>query len=91
MILSIQLKTILVSIIYGFVFGIFFRLLRKLIYNKSKIISFFSTFIIFIISTCIYFYILLSINNGYYHIYEIMCLFIGYYISKYLIVKCLKR
>lgn len=83
--LDIQIYTILISFFFGIYFFFFLRLNKKLIFHKNKIISFLSTFIIFIINTIFYFWIIFIINNGIFHIYEIICLLLGYNISKYLI------
>ena len=49
--LSIQIKTLLFSLLFGFVFNIFVTLLNKFIYNKKKVIQIVSTLILTLFST----------------------------------------
>ena len=75
--LIVQIKTILVSFLFG-VFSMFFFLWnRKLLYHKDKYIKLISTVVIYLLLLFLYFAIILKINNGYFHIYEVLFIFIG--------------
>lgn len=88
--LDIQIYTILISFSFGVYFFFFLKLNKKLIFHKNKLFSFLYTLFIFILNTIFYFWILLKINDGIFHIYEILCLLLGYMITKYIIDKYTK-
>ena len=75
--ISIQIKTIFFSIIFGYLFSIMISLNYKYLI-KNKIINIFITIIVILISTIIYFLLLKRINNGIFHNYEIICIVFGY-------------
>lgn len=93
--LDIQIKTILVSIAFGIYFSFFLSLNYKIIYHKSELIKFFGTLVIMILNILLYFYIIKNINNGVFHIYEILCIVIGSIIQmlldRYIIEKYRKK
>lgn len=88
--LDIQIYTILISFSFGVYFFFFLKLNKKLIFHKNRIFSLLYTLFIFILNTIFYFCILLKINDGIFHIYEILCLILGYMITKYIIDKYTK-
>lgn len=88
--LDIQIYTILISFFFGVYFFFFLKLNKKLIFHKNRIFSLLYTLFIFILNTIFYFWILLKINDGIFHIYEILCLLLGYMITKYIIDKYTK-
>lgn len=73
MTLNIQIKTFLVSIL----FGISFSLLLDIFY-KTKLFNIILSLIIVIIFTLIYFLILLELNNAIIHPYYIFSFLIGF-------------
>lgn len=75
--LIIQIKTIIVSFLFGIFSMFFFLWNKKLLYNTNKYIRLISTIIIYILLIFLYFAIILKINNGYFHIYELLFIFIG--------------
>ena len=82
--LNTQVISLLVSFLYGVFFFITLFISKKLIYHKIFLIKILSNFVFVSIHIFIYFYILIKINNGILHIYEILCIIIGYIISYYL-------
>ena len=85
MTLSIQIKTFLVSIL----FGILFSLLLDIFY-KTKLFNIILSLIIVIVFTLIYFLILLKLNNAIIHPYYIFSFVIGF-LLEFGIKKLLKK
>lgn len=79
--LSIQIKTLLFSLLFGFVFNIFVTLLNKFIYNKNKIIQIVSTLILTLFSTITYFVILQKLNEAIIHPYFLLMFILGFSFS----------
>ena len=84
----IPLNTQIYTIIFSFLFGIFFFLLinlnYKFIYSKNKFIKIFSTILIIILSVIIYFIGIMKISYGVFHIYSIFCILTSYILLSYL-------
>lgn len=76
--LSIQIKTLLFSLLFGFVFNIFVTLLNKFIYNKKKVIQIVSTLILTLFSTITYFVILQKLNEAIIHPYFLLMFILGF-------------
>jgi len=94
----------LLSFFVSFIFGIFFCFITilnfKLIEKFKKFIQHIITFIYVIDVTIIYIIIMYHLNKGYFHIYFIMMVFVGYsigfilykkFISKIIVNKILRR
>lgn len=79
--LSIQIKTLLFSLLFGFVFNIFVTLLNKFIYNKKKVIQIVSTLILTLFSTITYFVILQKLNEAIIHPYFLLMFILGFSFS----------
>lgn len=73
MTLDIQIRTFLVSIL----FGILFSFLMDMLY-KQKIFNIILSFIVILIFTIIYFFVLLKINNAIIHPYYVIAFIIGF-------------
>ena len=69
MILSLQIKSLIVSFLFGILFSFNTSINSKFLYNEYKLLRFLFTFI---------FIILMHINNGYYHIYLIFSIVCGF-------------
>lgn len=78
--LDIQIKTFLISIIFGIVFS----MLTDIFYKK-KIFNLVLSLIIVILFTITYFLFLIKINNGIVHPYYILSFIIGFVL--YIFVK----
>ena len=72
--LILQIKTIIVSILFGIYFSFFLSINYKIIYHKKEIIKIFFTPILVLLNALLYFYLIQKINNGIFHIYEILCI-----------------
>lgn len=75
----------LISFVISFLYGIFFNLLTiinfKLIENIKVIYKHIITFVYVMDMAIIYIIILYNLNKGYFHIYFILTVFIGYVLS----------
>lgn len=95
MILKIQIVSITFSFIYGMLFYFLVSINYKLLYTGTKIFKIISNLLFVMSNSLIYFLILLKINSGILHIYFILSLFTGYFLSKIvyqkLIVKMKKQ
>ena len=84
----IPLKIQVYTILFSFLFGIFFFLLvnlnYKFIHSKNKFIKIFSTILIIILSVIIYFIGIMKISYGVFHIYSIFCILASYILLSYL-------
>ena len=78
--LDIQIKTFLISIIFGIVFS----MLTDFFYKK-KIFNLVLSLITVILFTITYFFFLIKINNGIFHPYYILSFIIGFVL--YIFVK----
>ncbi len=76
--LDIQIKTLLFSLLYGFVFNAFVTLLNKYIYNKKVVVQVISTLILTLFSTITYFIILQKLNEAIIHPYFLIMFIVGY-------------
>ena len=75
--LELQIKTIIVSFLFGIYFLIILRMSQKIIYNKYEIVKLLGTTMIILINTVIYFLVIKKINEGIFHIYEILFIVLG--------------
>ena len=93
--LNLQIKTIIVSFLFGIYLYIFLRATKKIIYSKYEIVKLLGTVLIVFTNTIFYFLIINKINNGIFHIYEILFIGLGMLIDniihKYLIALKYKR
>ena len=97
---SLQLLSFFISFIFGIIFCFITMLNFKLIEKLKKYIQHIITFIYVIDVTIIYIIIMYHLNKGYFHIYFIMMVFVGYlvgviiykkFISKIIVNKILRR
>ncbi len=85
-----SLKVQILSLIVSFLYGVFFTITVKFIYqkiiNNKKIVNIILSFMFALFHALFYFWILLKINNGIIHIYCILSLLMGF-IVVYKIIK----
>ena len=92
--IKLQIITLLFSFSFGIFFSFFLGLNYKYIYSDKKIFKTIISFLVVIISVLIYFIILKKINNGIFHIYEILCIILGFIFDNWIrtvIAKVLKK
>lgn len=77
-----QIKTILVSVIFGIFFKFILNINQRIVYKKNIFIKIIGTFFLTFLNTILYFIIIMKINNAVFHIYEILCIIIGMIIFK---------
>lgn len=82
MILNMQIKTILVSVIFGIFFKFILNINQRIVYKKNIFIKIIGTFFLTFLNTILYFIIIMKINNAVFHIYEILCIILGMIIFK---------
>lgn len=76
-----QLISFFISFIYGVIFYYLTILNFKLINNSKKIIKHILTFLYVIDMVIIYIIIFYNLNKGYFHIYFIAMVMIGYFVG----------
>jgi len=92
--LDIQIKLIIFSFIYGFLFSIILDLTYKYIHNTNKFIKIISSLFIISIMVIIYFIGIKKIGELIFHPYSMISIIIGFFLYDiiiYLIEKNSKR
>lgn len=75
--LKIQCLTILFSFLFGIFFYISYILCKKILYHRNLFIKIFLSFIFCMIEIYIYYLLLEKINSGIFHIYGFLSFFVG--------------
>lgn len=94
MTLEIQIKSLLFSFLFGIYFAYIIKINYKFILPLNKFFRVVGTLLLIISNVLIYFFILLKINYGLLHIYLILMIILGVYIEQLLnklIVKYIKK
>lgn len=78
---TVQLISFLVSFIYGIIFYLITRFNKYIIENRKIVFRFIITLIFIIDIAILYIYIIYCINHGYFHIYFIFTVIIGFIIT----------
>ena len=91
MALTMQLISLLVSFVYGFFFCFTLNLNSRFIYSSNLFIRIVISFLFVLFHSLLYFLILMRINNGYIHIYFLLCIILGYLMCKVVYKKFVKR
>ena len=86
--LIIQIKTLLFSILYGFIFSLLLSLLYKYVLKLKKYNQIIFSCLYALINAITYFYILLRLNYGILHPYYIIGFILGFIIER-LIIKAI--
>ena len=85
--LSLQIKSIAASFLYG-IFGSFlFNISYFILFTKYPIINIITNIFLVLLYFTLYFLILLIINDGIMHIYFLITLFLGFFIYNKIFVK----
>ncbi len=74
----IQIKTIIFSIVFGFIFSVSLRFNYRFIVGSKKVLSAIVTFLFVLVFTFLYFIVLKKINFAVFHFYEIICIIFGF-------------
>lgn len=89
--LSSQIITIIFSFIYGIIFYILLEINYKYIYYGNKIYRIIVNFLFVTCNTLLYFIILKKINYGIVHIYFLLCILTGYFLSNFVLKKLIVK
>lgn len=79
--LSIQIYSLLFSLVFGIFFFIMLEINSRFIYDCNIIVKLVFTFLFVLFITFLYFICLLKINNGIVHIYFLLMVLVGYLVS----------
>ena len=82
--LNVQLKTIILSFLYGIFIYYFFRINRNILYNSKNLIKIIGSLSIMILLSFFFFLLLLNINDGCLHINEFILMFLSYFLIAYI-------
>jgi len=88
---NMQLISFLVSFIFGILFYFVTILNFKLIENLKRYVQHILTFIYVIDVTIIYIIIFYHLNKGYFHIYFILMVFVGFFIGYFLYKRIISK
>ena len=77
--LSIQIKLIIFSFIFGFLFSLVLDFFYKLIKNINKVFSILMSFFLILFMTIIYFIGISKIGYIIFHIYSVLIIVIGFF------------
>lgn len=91
MILGVQVISLLVSFGYGIFFYLTLELNSRFIYSSNLFVRIVYSLLFVVFHTLLYFLILMYINNGYVHLYFILCIMIGYLMCKVVYKRFEKR
>lgn len=80
MALSIQMKSLILSFLYGIFYNFSFNVVYYLLFTKYKIINIFTNLVFNISIFGLYFYFLYIVNNGIIHVYFLFALFLGFFV-----------
>ena len=82
MILGVQVISLLISFCYGIFFCLTLELNSRFIYSSNLFVRIIYSLLFVAFHTLLYFIILMYINNGYIHIYFLLCILLGYFMCK---------
>lgn len=74
----VQVISLVVSFIYGILFYTFTKFNYFIIENRGVLFKFIVTLVFIIDVVVLYIYLMYKLNNGYFHIYFIIMLVVGY-------------
>ena len=80
---KLQIITFIFSFIYGFIYFYLVKLNRYLIKDNNKIVKYIDSSLFTLDSVLLYIVINYKINRGYFHIYFIILLLVGFIFSYY--------
>jgi len=89
--LNAQIFSLIFSFCYGIIFSFLVNINYNLLFNKKKYFKVIFTAVFIIDMALIYFFVLNIINNGIIHIYFLLLIISGFYISFPFGIKFRKR
>lgn len=91
MVLGVQVISLLISFAYGIFFYLTLEINSRFIYCSNLFVRIVYSFVFVIFHTLLYFLILMYINNGYVHIYFLLCIIFGYLMCKVVYKRFVKK
>ena len=85
-----DLKTQIITFLFSILFELLFSSLIDIFYNKKKLFNTIIVFLITVLSSLAYFFVLLKLNNAIIHPYYIIAFVVGF-LLEIVIKKILKR
>lgn len=79
--LKLQIISLVFSFFYGMLFSLLVNINYELLFKKRKRFRIIFTFSFIFVMALIYFFILNKLNNGIIHIYFLILIVVGFYIS----------
>lgn len=76
--LSVQLKLIIFSFIFGFFFSLVIKIFNKKVKNYKNTLKIFLSFFLIFMMSIIYFIGIQEISHAILHFYSIICIIIGF-------------
>ena len=80
---KLQILTFIFSFIYGFIYFYMVRINRYLTKNDKRFIKYLDTSLFTLDSVLVYVVINYKINNGYFHLYFLFMLILGFLVAYY--------
>ena len=87
MILEIQIKSFAFSFLYGCVFYFLLDIFNYVIQKSGIFFKIVMSVVFTIVSSLLYFMILVHVNNGYVHVYFLFAILVGYIFVYFLVNK----
>lgn len=85
--LVLQLKSLIISYIFGIILSYLIKIFYKFLFNTTGFSKIFINFIFVLAIYFSYFFLLYKISYGVYHIYFLFCIILGYLNGYFLIKK----
>lgn len=85
--LDIQIKSFVLSFLYGIFFAFMFNIFYNFLFTKYKVFNIISNMMFSILLFGLYFLLLFNINDGVIHMYFLGCMMISFIIYNKLFVK----
>lgn len=79
----VQLLTFIVSFVYGILFNFFTKVNYKYLFNKNFYIKIIFNIVYVFDVVLLYLFILLKLSNGYFHVYFLIFIILGYFFGEY--------
>lgn len=76
--LSIQIKSIVLSFLFGMFFNFNFNFFYYILFTKYKLLNVITNFVFCISMFSVYFYLLYLVNNGIIHVYFFIAMLLGF-------------
>lgn len=83
--LNIQIKSFVVSFLFGIFFYFLLEFFNKLVIRRQIVSKIILSFLFIFLMAILYFILLLFVNNGFLHMYFLLSILVGYKFISFLI------